>query len=177
MGSYSCTCGNRDLHFDTFNAFWKTVSIRTKTAFQYNHKIVDLYNKQLVKNLSLVEKVNLLKENLFIEFFESQENEKISRNLFSQIVDHYKIELVELLISLIFLTHSDKNSAKISFKKLVKYYKPDYLTYLLPSDKSEKFPDTETLTPEEKNSNEKNSTEKKLYIRKSKILFTTLRKF
>jgi hypothetical protein len=165
MGSYSCACGARDTYFNSLNIFWKSISIRHKTAFQYNEKIVNIYNKQLVNNSTIMEKLNVLKDNLINEFFYSKQHPEIAKNLFSQLIDHHKTELEDLLLALVFLTICDKNSVKISFKKMLKYYKPDYLTSQS-TNETLKTADTLSQENDSKKSSSKSLIDKNLYIKK-----------
>lgn len=70
------------------------------------------------------------------------------------------------MLALVFLTICDKNSIKISFKKFLKYYKPDYLISIN-TNETLKTADSLIHENDSKNYSSKNVIDNNLYIKKS----------
>jgi hypothetical protein len=119
MGANSCSCSTRDQYHTVFSDFFNGMQIKHKTALMYNEKVVEKWERKKLKNCD--ELVNFL----LIEFINNPAHHSMSKIFIKNVLDKFQAYLSELLISLVFLTTRERGAVKVSFKKLLKHYKPE----------------------------------------------------
>ena len=162
MGNNSCACSSREQYYSVFKEFFNAMDIKKKTALLYNEKIVDKWDKKKLKNC------DELTEFLLSEFLTNSFYPVISRAFLKNALERFTPYLEEFIISLVFLTQPDKGAVKVSFKKLLKHYKPEAIV------SNTRSPSTADSSKEIKDGNSFISTtpvpkEKNVYVKRDEM--------
>lgn len=121
MGT-NCSCCSRDEQYETLKIFWNGLLIQKITPYLYNCSVIENLNKGNIRNKEV------LKKTLIKSLLVNRNYLNISKRLFEDALDYFENEIEEFIITIVLLTMNDNMSAtKITFKKLIKYYKPEYL--------------------------------------------------
>ena len=116
---------DRPDHYSNYiKSFYASLPIREKTALIYNEKAIH----HLTKNKIMDEYT--YKSEILEKFLICPDHVEISEKIFNSAKEYYaeKNMFPEYLISLLFLTSTDKSTCKVTFNKMVKYYKSDSIT-------------------------------------------------